>query len=62
MTILLLAAGLFALALTVVLLFRSTIRADDELDRRWAEVVARRAGRPTPPAVRDDTPEPAEPV
>ena len=39
MTIILVAAGFFALALVVVFLFRSAVRADDELDRRWEEVV-----------------------
>ncbi len=48
MTIGLIAAGFFALGITVILLFRRTIRADDELDRRWAEVVARRSGRGAP--------------
>ena len=64
MTIILIAAGFFALGLTVVLLFRNTIRADDELDRRWAEVVAQRSRRGAPPAAPDETqtPEPAEPT
>jgi len=58
MTIILIAAGFFALGLTVVFLFRSTIRADDELDRRWAEVVAQRSTRADPPAAPDETAEP----
>ncbi|MDE2661746.1 MAG: hypothetical protein OXI39_01920 [Gemmatimonadota bacterium] len=61
MTIILIAAGFFALGLTVVLLFRNTIRADDELDRRWAEVVAQRSTRGAPQAAPEEAPEPAEP-
>ncbi len=61
MTIILIAAGFFALGLTVILLFRKTIRADDELDRRWAEVVAQRATRGASPAP-DEPAEPAEPT
>ena len=57
-TILLIAAGFFALGITVVLLFRKTISADDELDRRWAEVVAQRPGRGAPPAASGETVEP----
>lgn len=59
--ILLIAAGFFALGITVVLLFRKTISADDELDRRWAEVVARRSRRgasPSAPSARAETAEP----
>ena len=62
MTIILIAAGFFALGLTVVFLFRNTIRADDELDRRWAEVVAQRSTRGALPAAPDETAEPAEPT
>lgn len=62
MTIILIAAGFFALGLTVILLFRKTIRADDELDRRWAEVVAQRSTRGASPAAPDETAEPAEPT
>ena len=61
MAILLIAAGLFALGITMVLLFRKTIHADDELDRRWAEVVAQRSRRgasPSAPSARADTAEP----
>lgn len=63
MTIILIAAGFFALGLTVILLFRKTIRADDELDRRWAEVVARRSRRGAPPSAPGEAadPEGAEP-
>lgn len=50
MTIILIAAGFFALGLTVILLFRKTIRAEDELDRRWAEVVAQRSRRGASPS------------
>lgn len=49
MTIIFIAAGFFAFGLTVILLFRRTISADDELDRRWAEVVAMRDRRGEPP-------------
>ena len=61
MTIILIAAVLFALGITVVLLFRKTISADDELDRRWAEVVAQRSRRgasPSAPSARAETAEP----
>lgn len=66
LTILLIAAGFFALGITVILLFRKTIRADDELDRRWAEVVARRSrggAAPSGPSARAEIAEPdgAEP-
>lgn len=60
-TIILIAAGFFALGITVVLLFRKTIRADDELDRRWAEVVAQRSrhgAAPSAPSPRAETAEP----
>ena len=50
MTIILVAAGFFAVALTVIFLFRSAIRRDDELDRRWAEVVEQRAARGDSPS------------
>lgn len=62
MTIILIAAGFFALGLTVILLFRRTIRADDELDRRWAEVVAQRDRHGASPPASDETAEPAEPA
>ncbi|MXX77588.1 MAG: hypothetical protein F4Z33_01050 [Gemmatimonadales bacterium] len=62
MTIILIAAGFFALGLTVVLLFRNAIRADDELDRRWAEVVAQGSRRGAPPSAPDEPAEPAEPA
>ena len=61
LTIILIAAGFFALALTVIALFRKTIRADDELDRRWAEVVAQRSGRDTSLAPPGETAEPDGP-
>ena len=70
MTIILIAAGFFALGLTVILLFRKTISDDDELDRRWAEVVAQRPRRGASPSApekfggsanREDLQEPAEP-
>lgn len=48
-TIILIAAGFFAVALGVVYLFGSAVRADDELDRRWSEVVGRRSGDDAPP-------------
>jgi len=63
-TIILIAAGFFALGLTVILLFRRTIRADDELDRRWAEVVAQRSRRgdsPSTPSALGETAEPEGP-
>ena len=64
MTIILIAAGFFALGLTVVFLFRNAIRADDELDRRWAEVVAHRSTdgppRGPPPSAPDGPAEIAE--
>ena len=56
MTIILVAAGFFALALLVVFLFRSAVRADDELDRRWEEVVGQRSKRGDPSADPPDTP------
>lgn len=62
MTIILIAAGFFALGLTVILLFRRTIRADDELDRRWAEVVARRDGHGAASPEPEETAEPADPT
>lgn len=62
MTIILIAAGFFALGLTVILLFRKTIRADDELDRRWAEVVGQRAERGASPSGPEETAEPGEPT
>ena len=49
-TIILIAAGFFAVALGVVYLFGSAVRADDELDRRWNEVVGRRSGAEAPSA------------
>ncbi len=58
LTIILIAAGFFALGITVILLFRKTISADDELDRRWAEVVAQRSGRGASPSARAETAEP----
>ena len=58
MTIILIAAGFFALGLTVILLSRKTIRADDELDRRWAEVVAQRSRRTASPSPPGKTAEP----
>lgn len=64
MAILLIAAGFFALGITMVLLFRKTISADDELDRRWAEVVAprsRRGASPSAPSARAETAEPDGP-
>ncbi|WP_428273896.1 hypothetical protein [Candidatus Palauibacter sp.] len=64
LTIILIAAGFFALGITVVLLFRKTISADDELDRRWAEVVAQRSRRgaaPSAPSARAETAEPGGP-
>ena len=62
MTIILLAAGFFAIGLTVVLLFRSAVRADDELDRRWEEVVGRRsAGGEAQSARSPAPPDPAPP-
>ena len=64
MTIILIAAGFFALGLTVILLFRRTIRADDELDRRWAEVVAQRSRRgdsPSAPSAPSKSAEPDRP-
>lgn len=63
LTIILIAAGFFALGITVILLFRKTISADDELDRRWAEVVAQQPGRGGSPHARAETAEPdgAEP-
>ena len=61
MTIVLIAAGFFALGLTVILLFRRTIRADDELDRRWAEVVAQRSRRGDSPPAPGETAEPDGP-
>ena len=63
MTIILIAAGFFALGLTVILLFRRTIRADDELDRRWAEIVGQRStGAPPRGDPRGAAEEPAEPT
>lgn len=61
LTIILIAAGLFALGITVVLLFRKTISADDELDRRWAEVVARQPGRGASSHVSGEAAEPDGP-
>ena len=64
LTIILIAAGFFALGVTVILLFRKTISADDELDRRWAEVVAQRSRRgasPPAPSGRAETAEPGGP-
>ena len=61
LTIILIAAGFFALGITVILLFRKTISADDELDRRWAEVVARRSRRGAPPSGPSARAEAAEP-
>ena len=58
LTIILIAAGFFALGVTVVLLFRKTIRADDELDRRWAEVVARQPGPGASSRASEETAEP----
>ncbi|WP_419948932.1 hypothetical protein [Candidatus Palauibacter sp.] len=54
MTIILVAAGFFALALAVVFLFRSAVTADDELDRRWEEVVRQRSRRGDPPSAPRD--------
>ena len=56
MTIILLAAGFFAIGITVILLFRSAVRADDELDRRWEEVVGRRSAGGEAPSVRPPAP------
>ena len=50
MTIILIAAGFFALGLTMVFLFRSAVNRDDELDRRWAEVVGQRSERERSPS------------
>ena len=61
MKIILIAAGFFALGLTVILLFRKTIRADDELDRRWAEVVAQRSERGGSPSEPGETADPGGP-
>lgn len=58
LTIILIAAGFFALGIAVILLFRKTISADDELDRRWAEVVAQRSRRGAVPPARAETAEP----
>lgn len=58
MAILLIAAGFFALGITVVLLFRKTISADDEWDRRWAEVVAQRSRRGAVPSAHAESAEP----
>ena len=50
MTIVLIVAGFFAIALTVVYLFGAAVTRDDELDRRWAETVGARPGRGDPPS------------
>ncbi len=39
MTTIFIAAGFFAVGLLMVFLFRRAVGADDELERRWAEVV-----------------------
>ena len=61
MTIILLAAGFFAIGITVILLFRSAVRADDELDRRWEEVVGRRSAGGEAPSARPPAPSDAAP-
>ena len=61
MTIILVAAGFFALALLVVFLFGSAVRADDELDRRWEEVVGQGSQRGDPPPASHDAERTASP-
>ena len=60
-TIILIAAGFFAVALGVVYLFGSAVRADDELDRRWSEVVGRRGPDDAPSALDAASVPPAAP-
>ncbi len=58
MTMILVAAGFFIVGLLMVLKFRSVVSADDELERRWADAMhkrATRAGGPGAPAEPDDT-------
>ncbi|WP_419164428.1 hypothetical protein [Candidatus Palauibacter sp.] len=59
MTIILIAAGFFALGLTMVFLFRSAVNRDDELDRRWAEVMGQRAEREKSPSADGSAARPA---